>query len=98
MTLQEFANQFIEYVSQNGGNGSEWYVGITNTPEERVFVEHNVDRSTGAYIYDNTFNEKNARTVEQYLIGKLKTKGGGGGGDETSTWVYAYKITHLTIE
>ena len=97
MTLQEFANQFITYIRQNGGSVSNWYVGICSDIKQRLFGDHNVSPN-GMFIYDNAQTENNARWVEKYLIESLGTKGDTGGGDYSTTWVYAYKITTETRE
>lgn len=97
MTLQEFANQFVNYIQQNGGSPSNWYVGIASDIQQRLFGDHNVSQN-GMFIYDNAQTEENARAVEKYLIESLKTKGDTGGGDNSTTWVYAYLITAQTRE
>lgn len=96
MTLQEFANQFIVFINQRGGDFRNWYVGIASDPDKRLFVEHNVPRNSPNWIYDNASTEANARSVEKFLIETYHTQGDTGGGDATTTWVYAYRVTSQT--
>lgn len=98
MTLQEFAKQFSDYIANNGNDPSNWYAGIASYPTQRLFHEHNVNRDSDIYIYDNAATEENARSVENYLIETLGTQGGAGGGDSKTIWVYAYKITPSTTQ
>ena len=69
------------YIDKEGSSYSEWYVGITDNPEERLFDEHGVDRGQPWWIYEECFNATSARRVEDYFINTLETDGGGGGGD-----------------
>lgn len=85
-------------IKNNGGNYSEFYVGIAKDPEDRLFNYHDVDKASGIYDYWEAYDDESAREVEKYCIDTLGTKGGGGGGDENSDNVYAYKITPDTDE
>ena len=76
---------------------SDWYVGIASSPQDRLFVDHSVSQD-GNWVYAEAKSHFEARTVEQYFIDKLKTKGGPGGGDNTTKFVYAYLITNSTKE
>lgn len=74
---------------------SQWYAGITEDYEKRVFQQHKVDRN-GAYIIVKAQSENDARKAEAYLLEK-GLKGGSGGGTKP-TWLYVYKITSTTTE
>lgn len=76
---------------------SEFYIGITNDVERRLFNEHNVDKNHEWWIYREAIDEINSRAVEKHFLGK-GMKGGNGGGDETSVYVYCYKISDSTKE
>ena len=79
---------------------SQWYFGITNDPNKRVFEAHGVQRENQNYgwIFRECQNSQGARALEDYFIKTLGTKGGGGGGDLDSNYVYAYQITSYTNE
>lgn len=79
------------------GYYSDFYVGITNDIERRLFGEHNVDRNNGWWIYCEAINKATAQEVEEYYLNK-GMKGDTGGGNEDSTFVYCYEITATTIE
>ena len=98
MTLQEFADQFSNFIKNNGNNPQNWYTGIASDIQTRLFEDHNVDKLMDVYFVDDAKTEENARAVEKYLIDTFGTKGGTGGGDSTTTWVYTYKITQNTVE
>ena len=95
------SNEVITSIEQHMSKYSryydEWYVGITNNPERRMFNEHNVYESEDRYICYDCEVHLTARSIEQYFLDK-GCKGGHGGGDETSTFVYAYKIKNHTQE
>jgi hypothetical protein len=80
-----------------GGSYSDYYVGITNDIDRRLFSEHNVDKKRNQWIYDEADSDIVARKVEQYFLDK-GCDGGSGGGDEDSIFVYCYKITGTTVE
>jgi len=86
-----------EHIDKSGYPYSEWYVGISDDPEDRLFNDHKVEKKSW-WIYRECFNSEAARRVEEYLINTLGTKGDVGGGDEKSIFVYAYKITNSTVE
>jgi hypothetical protein len=87
-------NQFIK---TNGGVYRHWYVGIAAKPDERVFVQHKVMKGKDLYTFDDALTEDDARAIEKYFH-DLGCQGGGGGGDASTTWVYAYLISHRTVQ
>ena len=76
---------------------SDFYVGITNDPDVRLFLEHNVSKALGCWTYSEAINDQHAREAEKKLLDQ-GMKGGSGGGDSSSIWVYCYKITSDTEE
>ncbi len=79
------------HISHCGGTYSAWYVGITETPRERVFQDHKVKEKTDAYIWRKAESANVAGNVEDYFVNTLCTDGGTGGGTDSSDFVYAYK-------
>src|SRR6266700_2874685 len=84
-----------DYVRKIGGQYSDWYVGIAQNPEDRLFQDHKVHRN-GAWIYDNAGSRESAARIEDYFVTRLGTKGNPGGGTDATTWVYAYRIERHT--
>lgn len=72
-----------------GHTYSKCYVGITSNVEQRLFVDHNVTKNTGTYIWRTANTAAIAREVEQHFIDAGMD--GGGGGSRTARIVYAYK-------
>jgi len=93
----QVVNDIASYVAKNGGQYSEWYVGIAADPKNRLFKDHAVSQPSGQWIYDYCATSAEAREVEQHFFSK-GAKGGPGGGDNTTKAIYAYKITNSTIE
>lgn len=82
-----------------GGPASAWTVGITGNPQNRLFVDHGVNRQADSWIYIPTVSAAVARNIESYFVNQLGADGGTGGGDENSNYVYAYKkrISHESL-
>jgi hypothetical protein len=76
---------------------SDFYIGITNDIERRLFSEHNVPQNEHWRIYRPEDNESHARVVEKHFLDK-GMKGGTGGGNADCVYVYCYEITNLTVE
>lgn len=75
----------------------DWYVGVAENAEERLFEDHGVQRVGDSWIYRKCFTEESARRVEDYFI-NLGCDGAPGGGNENSVFVYAYKKSPHTEE
>jgi hypothetical protein len=94
-TKQEIISDIKNHI---GSNFNNWYIGIAADPRQRLFVDHNVDEKNGSWIFREAQSSNEARDTEIYLIDKLGTKGDSGGGDNTTKFVYAYRITSTTRE
>jgi hypothetical protein len=86
-----------DHREERGGDFPQWYVGITDSPERRLFKEHAVEKEGGVWIYNRCVSSETARAVERHFLA-LGMKGDEGGGDDESAYVYAYKITRHTVE
>lgn len=95
--LNQIAQEIDDHIRNGGGEYPSWYVGIASDPHARLFNDHNVDENTGYWIYHDCGSDNSARKVEEYFINK-GCKGGAGGGDNTTRYVYAYKISRNTRE
>lgn len=76
---------------------SDFYIGITNDIERRLFEEHKVSKDYGWWIYRNGDTKAVAQAVEEYYLDK-GMQGDTGAGNEDTTYVYCYEITDYTVE
>lgn len=75
----------------------DFYIGITNNVERRLFTEHNVSKNNAWWIYREATDKVAAQKVEEYYLAK-GMKGDTGGGSDDTTYVYCYEITDATKE
>lgn len=75
---------------------SDFYVGITNDVERRLFGEHNVQQRGKWWIYREALDKDTAQKVEEYYLDK-GMKGDTGGGNDDTVFVYCYEIDNNTI-
>ncbi|MBL4653916.1 MAG: hypothetical protein JKY53_13795 [Flavobacteriales bacterium] len=80
-----------------GGNYSDYYIGITKSIQNRLFGDHKVPKKGHCRIHREASNDTDARAVEKHFFDK-GMQGAGGGGDEESIFIYAYKVSSLTVE
>lgn len=88
---QEIVQDIEQHMSNNGGRGSQWYVGIATNARDRLFQDHNVREKGDAWIFRQAQSSQAAREVEKALVERHGTDGGAGGGDSSTDKVYAYK-------
>lgn len=69
---------------------SNWYVGITNNIDSRLFGDHAVSREYGHWYHAPALDSDHSRSAEQALL-NLGFDGGNGGGDNTAVFVYAFR-------
>ena len=97
MTSIELKHAIDEHLKKSGQQYySDFYIGITNDVERRLFTEHKVDRDNGWWIYGPANNSTIAREVEQYYQAK-GMRGFSGGGVSDSNIVYCYVVTDRTV-
>lgn len=97
-TAQEIVNDIDEHLTKSRAKFfSNFYIGITNDINRRLFGEHNVAKSGHWYIYRQAIDDEHSRAVEKYYLAK-GMKGGDGGGDNTCIYVYCYEISSVTIK
>jgi hypothetical protein len=98
MFAQEIVDAFIRFIHNFGGAYYQWYIGIAADPEKKLFNDHMVNKKNDTWKYENAGSEKNALTIEKYLIDKFGAQGDEGSGDSNTTYVYAYRISDTTAE
>jgi hypothetical protein len=94
MTAQQIYNEILAYVGTS--RFADWYVGITNNVEDRLFGAHSVNRQFGAWYHTLALDANHSRSVEQALL-NIGFDGGNGGGDNTTTYVYAFRKDPGTV-
>ena len=92
---EEIKEDIMDFIRREGGAYSDWYVGISEDLERRLFKEHNVRKENG-YITRLAYNSEVARRVEDYFVNTIGTDGETGGGDVDANGVYAYKKRSYT--
>jgi hypothetical protein len=96
LTRVEFYKRFLKFRVDNGGHMGDWYVGITDNIERRLFQEHQVDPKSGVFDYAESKSALVARGVEKFFVDTVKMDGEPGGGDASSRIVYIYRKTPTT--
>lgn len=76
---------------------SDFYIGITNNIERRLFEEHNVNKENDWWIWRKALDKGTAQEVEEYYLAK-GMEGNTGGGNKDTVYVYCYEITENTIQ
>jgi hypothetical protein len=98
MDSQQIVNEIVQYITDCGGDFQNWYVGIASNPRDRLFNQHAVVEKGGAWVFLEAANDSADREIEEFLVTTYQTKGGSGGGDNTTKYVYAYRVTASTRE
>lgn len=100
MSQEEVIRDFDAHIKKsNRQYYSDFYVGITNDINRRLFEEHNVSRENSWWIYSPCDDEKTARKVEKhYLDMGMQGDTGGGTGKNDAKYVYCYLVTSYTVE
>lgn len=98
MTAQEIIQEISNHLAKSKKQYySDFYIGITNDIDRRLFGEHNVPRNGYWRIHRLANNESHARTVEKHFLNE-GMKGNTGGGNADCVYVYCYEISNQTVE
>ncbi len=92
---EQIIDSIDAFIEIRDGDYEEWYIGITDNPDRRLFDEHKVDKKCKNHFYRETSSNDIARYIEQYFLA-LGCNGGAGGGEKDSVWVYGYIMTSRT--
>jgi hypothetical protein len=69
MTAQEIKQAINDHLAKsNKQYYSDFYIGITNDIERRLFGEHNVSRKEHWWIHRTANSETHARAVEKHFL------------------------------
>ena len=94
-TAQQAYDEIVAHIKKQGGAYSDWYCGITENINRRLFDEHNLVEDKTWYTSKQCSTSAEAREVEKALL-ELGCSGGPGGGDDDAVFVYTYLKTSTT--
>lgn len=98
MTKEDLYKAIDEHIAKSGRQYyREFYFGITDDVNRRLFSEHNVSKDRDNWIYGPADSVEDAREIEKHYL-DLGMQGYTGGGNENSLWVYCYLIRQHTKE
>lgn len=83
------------HVDRDGGMYKDWYVGVANDVEARLFNDHKVNKDNSTWTYRLTNSPKIARRTRQYFL-NMGFDGGIGNIDANANVVYIYKKAACT--
>lgn len=97
-TKKQIIDLFNKHLALSGRRYySEFYIGVTNDVNRRLFQEHNVKKETMWWAYSTASAKKDAEAVERHFL-KKGMKGNKRKGTDESTIVYCYAITPTTVD
>jgi hypothetical protein len=91
-TEHQIVEEITAHINKSPYRASDWYAGITENINQRLFGDHAVTRRDSWYIYRRANNSYQARNIERYLL-NWGCDGGDGGGDQDAVFIYAYHKT-----
>ena len=95
---QTIVDEINDHLSKSGKRYySDFYIGITNDIERRLFKAHNVAKEKTWWIYRTAKDSDIAREVEKHFL-DMGMRGNDGGGNEASNIVYCYAVSPTTVE
>tara|TARA_B100000315_G_C14405346_1_gene508426 strand:- start:401 stop:817 length:417 start_codon:yes stop_codon:yes gene_type:complete len=96
-SVQQIKYEILAYMKEFGGDFSEYYVGVSDDPENALFKSHQVDRGKDPWLYKQALTYQAARTAQDYFLSRLKSDGEAiAGGNEDWDCVYVYKKSQRT--
>lgn len=91
MSKEDIIKEVKQYFNFNENTKFlQYYFGITDDAERRLFTEHKVDRNNDCWIYCPANSKACAQEIEEYFL-DLGMDGDTGGGNDDTTIVYCYK-------
>ncbi len=96
-SVQQIKYEILAYMKEFGGDFSEYYIGVTDDPENALFMTHKVDRKKDPWLYKQALTFQAARTAQDYFLTRLNADGEAAKqGDEDTDCVYVYKKSKRT--
>jgi hypothetical protein len=89
----KLVNEILNFVQRDGSDPSEWYLGITDDHERRLFTDHRIKKANEhLYIVLSVPDKETAKMVERHLTDDVFGRmDGAPGGSSDGSFVYAYK-------
>jgi hypothetical protein len=99
LSVQQVKYEILAYIKEFDPNFPNWYVGISNDPKRALFDVHGVRDPGDPWLYKQLLTFRAARTVQDYFVSHLKTKGDPPGAEsEDYDCVYLYRIDQHTSQ
>ena len=96
--FQTIIDEIQKHLAKSGRRYySDFYIGITNNVEQRMFKEHNVSKDNAWWIYRTAQTPDIAQEVEKHFL-SYGMRGDHKGGNTTSNIVYCYAVSPTTTE
>ena|SRR3989442_1988511 len=84
-------NRILNFTQRHAAPPADWYVGITDEPDRRIFVDHRVKAQHDPHTYLPVPSKEAAQLIEDFLTDPIFGGfDGGPGGDTNGRFVYAY--------
>jgi hypothetical protein len=96
MGRDKIIRELSDYIEQQGGFPSDWYVGVAEDARSTLFEDHNVDLQRGRWIFQAADSSSEAKEVSEHFLIVVGTDGEEGDGDLAARQVYAYRKSFRT--
>tara|TARA_B100000029_G_scaffold235488_1_gene232618 strand:- start:49 stop:354 length:306 start_codon:yes stop_codon:yes gene_type:complete len=96
-SVQQIKYEILAYMKEFGGDFSDYFVGVTDDPENILFKVHKVSRKKDPWLYKQALTFQAARTAQDYFLTRLRADGEPViQGNEDMDCVYVYKKSKRT--
>ncbi|MDE5906199.1 MAG: hypothetical protein K2G66_00995 [Alistipes sp.] len=96
--FQTIINEIQQHLAKSGKRYySDFYIGITNDVERRMFKEHNVSKDKAWWIYRTAQSSDIAKKVETHFL-EQGMRGDNKSENSTSNIVYCDAVSPTTTE
>ena len=95
-TKQEIITDIKTFITTNGGNFTEWYVGICNDVNNRLAAVHKLNPKLDKWVFRTAPTSAVAKEIEYYFVKILGAEGASAAGSDIDDKVYAYKKSERT--
>ena len=94
MNAEEAYHRVRQYISRTDNRFDNWYCGVTEDIERRLYIAHNVPKDGHPAVYAECTTNAQAREAASGLC--LDGCKGSSVNDQDAIFVYAYKISGQT--
>ena len=89
--MQEIVEDILDFITRQGGDLSEWYVGVSSFARRDLFAVHKVREEEGHWVCRQAMSSSAAQAANEYFIKHLGTDGSLADGGLHDLLVYAYR-------